>query len=143
MQCKAALSHDKADIYQLGVWKRQADLHFHETLAGSSSCISNDGEQVVMVDSLDNVLGKKEVSFIKMDVEGAELEALQGAKNLIQRNAPKLAICVYHKLSDIYEIPQLLLEYNPNYIFYLRHYSFEEYETVLYAIDTEKLKREK
>lgn len=141
IQCKATLSHAKADIYQLGVWKKQAELHFHEALAEGASCISGDGEQIVMVNSLDSVLDKKEVSFIKMDIEGAELEALQGAKKLIQRNTPKLAICVYHKLPDIYEIPQLLLEYNPNYIFYLRHYFFMECETVLYAIDARKLKK--
>ena len=74
-----------------------------------------------------------------MDIEGAELEALQGGAKLIKKNHPKLAICVYHKPEDIYTIPQLLLEYNPNYTFYLRHYSLWRSETVLYAIDKNRV----
>lgn len=69
-----------------------------------------------------------------MDIEGAELKALEGAENLIRNAHPKLAICVYHKNEDIDQIPRLLLEYYPEYRFYLRHYSVTKAETVLYAI---------
>lgn len=138
LQCKDVLAKDKAKIYPLGVWNQQAELHFESAVNGGS-CLSEKGEQIVKVDSLDNVLGTdKDISFVKMDVEGAELKALQGAKKLIQKNKPKLAISVYHKPSDIYEIPQLLLEFNQNYIFYLRQYFFLNYETVLYAINKDK-----
>ncbi len=85
-------------------------------------------------EALDEAIGEESPSFIKMDIEGAELEALKGAKNIIQKYAPKLAVCVYHKPEDMEEIPQLLLEYNPNYRFYLRHYSLTMNETVLYAL---------
>ena len=86
-----------------------------------------------------NVLGDKKVSFIKMDIEGAELETLKVSEHLIRQNHPKLAISIYYRLDDIYEIPLLLLQYNPTHTFYLRHYSYNPGETVLYAIDWEKI----
>ncbi len=68
-----------------------------------------------------------------MDVEGAELKSLIGAKNTIIKNKPRLAICVYHKPEDICEIPEYILSLVPEYKFYLRHYSSINWETVLYA----------
>ena len=70
-----------------------------------------------------------------MDIEGSEGKALLGARKTITENKPKLAICVYHKPEDIIELPQIVLDMNPNYKLYLRHYSYTDTETVLYAID--------
>ena len=100
---------------------------------------SNEGETIISADSLDNVLGGKEITFIKMDIEGSEVPALIGAKNIIQTYHPKLAISIYHRPEDVYEIPNLLLEYNPDYVFFVRHYSICASETVLYAIDKNDL----
>ena len=69
-----------------------------------------------------------------MDIEGSELKALEGAKELIQNLKPKLAISVYHNTEDIYMIPQLILKYNPEYKLYLRHYTLCEYDTVMYFV---------
>jgi hypothetical protein len=69
-----------------------------------------------------------------MDIEGAELEAIKGAKRIIEEQKPKLAICVYHKPEDIWELPELILSYNKEYKFYIRHYSYKDNETVLYAV---------
>lgn len=69
-----------------------------------------------------------------MDIEGAELAALQGAKHIITEQHPKLAISIYHKMEDIWTIPRLLMEYYAGYKFYMRHYSFDGYDTVLYAV---------
>ena len=57
-----------------------------------------------------------------------------GAEKTIVNHKPKLAICVYHKAEDIWKIPEYLMQLRPDYDFYLRHYSFEASETVLYAI---------
>lgn len=84
--------------------------------------------------ALDDLFENKEVTFIKMDIEGAEEAALRGAQKIITEQIPKLAISIYHKTEDIVTIPQLILEYNPDYTLYLRHYSFSDYDTVLYAI---------
>lgn len=77
---------------------------------------------------------KDRVSFIKMDIEGSELEAIKGCKEHIKRDKPILAICVYHKPEDIVDIPLYILSLRSDYRFMMRHYSTKNSETVLYAI---------
>ena len=87
----------------------------------------------VYLTAIDNVVGDERVTFIKMDVEGAELKSLMGARNTIIKNHPRLAICAYHKPEDLYELPGYILSIVPEYKFLLRHYSSNNWETVLYA----------
>ena len=101
--------------------------------ANGTSCIGDGNEKVEAV-SLDSVLGDKYITFIKMDIEGAEYNALLGAKNIISKYHPKLAISIYHLPEDIYDIPDLILSYSSDYRFYLRHYSVFNEETILYAL---------
>ncbi len=74
------------------------------------------------------------VDFIKMDIEGAELRALNGARETLSRFKPKLAICVYHKPEDYSTIPQMIRDLGLGYKFYLKHHYVSDIETVLYAI---------
>ncbi|MDD2780465.1 FkbM family methyltransferase [Sulfuricurvum sp.] len=74
------------------------------------------------------------IDFIKMDIEGFELEALKGAFNTIKKNLPKLAISLYHKLEDFYEIPDWIKSNFPEYQFYLGHHTIHAGETILYCI---------
>lgn len=75
------------------------------------------------------------IDLIKMDIEGAELDSLHGAKKLIQNKLPALAVCVYHKIDDIIKIPQYIYELcGDRYAFYFRHYSDNQTETVCYMI---------
>ncbi|WP_312647712.1 FkbM family methyltransferase [Aminipila sp.] len=83
--------------------------------------------------TLDQEFENKSVTFLKMDIEGSEKEALQGARNLIKRNKPICAICVYHNVSDLWEIPKMLKEYVPEYQFILRHHTEIWDDTVCYA----------
>lgn len=83
--------------------------------------------------ALDEFLHGERVTFIKMDIEGVELDALKGAVRIIKEQKPKLAISVYHKADDIIEIPKLIMEMRPDYKLYLRHYSMLANEMVLYA----------
>lgn len=76
----------------------------------------------------------KSVDFIKMDIEGAEQKALKGAARTMSEFKPKLAISVYHMPTDLYGIPEIILQANPNYRFYLRHYTTGLFETILYAV---------
>lgn len=134
--CKENLSHaaqGKFDIYKKGVWDENTKLHF---VMGDDAGgrINESAEDFIETIKIDDSVEEK-VTFIKLDVEGAEYQALKGAENQIKQNRPKLAVCVYHKPGDIIEIPRLILEMNPKYRLYLRHYSLNEWETVLYAID--------
>lgn len=74
------------------------------------------------------------VDFIKLDIEGSELKALQGAKETLRRFAPRLAISLYHHTRDFYELPLFLNSLGVGYCFYLDHYTIHAGETVLYAV---------
>ncbi|BBF44122.1 methyltransferase FkbM [Lachnospiraceae bacterium KM106-2] len=127
-----SLERGTYELFNCGLGEEKKVLKFKsDNNAGSK--FTDSGENSIEVVCLDGLV-KEKVSFIKFDIEGAECDAIQGAKALIQEYKPKLAICVYHKPEDIWEIPQLLLKYNPDYKFYFRHYSINEWETVLYAI---------
>ena len=69
-----------------------------------------------------------------MDIEGGEINAIEGAKNVIRKFTPKLAISVYHNLSDFWEIPFKVLQINKKYNIYLRHYTEGLAETVMFFI---------
>ena len=120
-------------VCRVGLWDKKETLHFSSGKNGSSK-ISPDGDMSINVDCLDNLLKDEDVTFIKMDLEGAECKALFGAKETIQKCKPKLAISLYHKPDDVWKIPKLILSFNPEYKFYLRHYSIAASETVLYAL---------
>jgi FkbM family methyltransferase len=121
-------------IINKGLWHKEETLRFHKADMGSR--ISSDGEEIIETISLDEYLKNEEepVTFIKMDIEGAELNALKGAEQTIKKYKPKLAICIYHKPEDIWEIPNILLDFVPNYKFYIRHYYFDDRDTILYAM---------
>lgn len=84
---------------------------------------------------LDDALKGEQVTFIKMDIEGSEVAALRGAEEILRAQKPQLAVCVYHKTSDFWEIPVLIRETNPDYKLYLRHhYNRNCWGTVLYGV---------
>ncbi|MDC0933867.1 FkbM family methyltransferase, partial [Arcobacteraceae bacterium] len=93
--------------------------------------------QALQIDTLDNILSDK-IDFIKMDIEGAEQDAIEGASDIIKKDSPILAICIYHKAEDWYKVPQKVLNINPNYKIYLRHYMEGIFETVMYFIPKTK-----
>lgn len=92
--------------------------------------------QVVPLRSIDNMVMNGEIEkidFIKLDVEGAEMETLRGAQSSIHRFHPKLAISLYHKPNDLFELIQYVRNEFPFYKFYLGHYTIHQEETVLYC----------
>ena len=135
--CEASLSAliDEGNVTLIGkgVGSVQGKARFQSADRGMSS-ISVDGNVEIEVTRLDDALCDTRVTFVKMDIEGAAMDALRGAEQVIRRDRPKLAISVYHRMEDIVKIPALLLDFQPNYTFYLRHYSLSSGETVLYAI---------
>lgn len=134
-KCKENLRDTECEISVIkkAVWSSNTELYFKESNNGMSS-IDLSGDVCIETTSLDSVIEDREDLYIKMDIEGAEIEALRGAERLIRNCKPKLAICIYHKNEDVTQIPELLLKYNEDYKFYIRHYSLTKNETVLYAI---------
>lgn len=127
----------KISIVPKGLWNEETKLLFTKN-GPCGSFINASGEDVIPVTALDvyfsQCVPEDLPTYIKMDIEGAEKELLLGAESLIRKYKPKLAVCVYHKLQDIYELTQLLHQYNPNYKMYLRHYTRNVFDTVLYAL---------
>ena len=123
---------------QRGAWSKEAELSFSQDKGCgeiTGDCLDVDRKSTISVDSIDNVVSDKDqVSFIKMDIEGSELEALIGASKTIVRCKPTLAICVYHKREDLITIPQFIKELYPDYKLYLRAYYPHLAELVLYAL---------
>lgn len=121
-------------LFQKGVWSCKAALNFCAR-ANAASHVDENGSSSVEVISIDEAVKSGDrVTFIKMDVEGAELEALKGASTVIQRDKPKCAICIYHKIEDMITIPLYLKMLVPEYKLYVRHYSNSAGETVLFAV---------
>lgn len=91
------------------------------------------GQYQVETVRLDDYFKDQKVTFIKMDVEGSELKAIEGAFEILKRDKPKLAISIYHKKDDYYKIPKIILDAVPEYTFKIRHHSINTFETVLYG----------
>ena len=115
----------------MGLSNKRETLRFER--AGSESKISNSGLSKIKVDRLDDILNIN-ATFIKIDIEGAELNAIEGMTNTIQKHHPKIAISVYHKVGDFWRIPDLILNIRSDYNIYLRHYTESIYETVMFFI---------
>lgn len=121
---------------QAGVYKETTTLFFNADNGKGSKIANKSSAKTVAtpVRAIDDTIECHDATFIKMDVEGAEMDALTGAKETIQRNKPKLAICIYHKDRDFIDIPRYILSLVPDYKLYVRHHAFSTNETVLYAI---------
>lgn len=134
-----SLDDDRVEIFNKGVFSSQATFSSNPANLGtSSSCISEDADFVggiIEVDALDAMLESSvPPTFIKMDIEGAEKEALLGGKEIISRYRPKLAICAYHELEDVLELPKIVWGLNPDYRIYFRHHTIFSDELVMYCL---------
>lgn len=131
--------------YNMGTWSKKGILSFEANEGGTSkitqtkrTTVKNDDYEstTISVDTLDNILKDRAVTFIKMDIEGSELPSLKGAEKVISENFPRLTICIYHSDADMLEIPEYVMEKYPEYSLYIRQHAagLHESETVLYAI---------
>ena len=105
------------------------------TGSGSSSTLANDGTEVESITLNSFVINNniEHIDFIKLDVEGAELDVLKGARETIKKFKPKLAISVYHRGDDIITIPLFLYDLLKDTNFYLSHKNYTWTETVLFV----------
>lgn len=101
---------------------------------GRGSKIGKQGKEIRQI-TLDGLMGDKKPTFIKYDVEGAELDAVIGSEKTIKLSRPRLQIAGYHRNEDLFAIPLKVLEFNPDYKIYLRHRPcFPAWDTDFYFI---------
>ena len=128
------LSSDKVHFYDCALWNCKCKLNFNNASCSKwDACVSNDGTVSVEADCLDNIIGQNNVTFIKLDVEGSELETLIGTAEIIKRDHPRMAISVYHKEDDLFKIAHYLLSLLGDCNFAIRHYHSDAIETILYV----------
>jgi len=127
-------NHRNVHLIQQGLSNKKETVRFSSK--GTSSTISESGTIEISVDTLDQSVDDA-VTYIKMDIEGAERFAIEGAKETILENHPRLAICVYHKADDLWKIPDQILSIRNDYDIFLRHYTEGVTETVMFFIPKE------
>lgn len=142
--------YKNVELFNCGVSDKNGTMTFYNDKTSDSAFIwSKDvvkdlkvrqsifGEDFVLpVQTIDDTVGDFPIGFIKMDIEGSELDALKGAVKTLKNSQPALAVCVYHKKEDLITIPQFLKDFYPDAKFYLRK-ELEcgtLYDLVLYAL---------
>ena len=108
--------------YQKAVYSENKTLIFSDK-AGRQSAISSNGTQVEAI-TVDTLCSDKDITYIKMDVEGVEYDAIEGAKETLKNKKPVLNIALYHRSEDIFELPLKISEINPEYKFYIRKHPY-------------------
>ncbi len=132
--------HPRIHYFNIGLSNKNGFLSFSPD--GSASKVSETGHTTIQIDTLDRLIDTP-VTFIKMDIEGSEAEALEGAVQTITRYRPILAISIYHKPGDFWRIPKQILEICNDYTLYVRHYTESIYETVMFFVPPERISEAK
>ena len=142
----AALPHptrEKVDCRQLALASSRATLHLAATgtAASATSDAASAGAIAVSAEPLDALVAGERPTFIKLDIEGAEIDALEGARGTILNHAPVLAVCVYHRQDHLWRIPLLLRRWRDDYSLFLRPHNEEGWDLVCYAVPRARLAR--
>ena len=130
------VSESRVEVVNKGLYSHTDTLYFDNIGTRASALISQEQSNVVKVPvtSIDETLNGEPITYIKMNIEGAEIPALQGATNSLAQYKPKLGISVYHRPTDLWEIPLLIKRLNADYKFHLRQHDGGVIESVLYAL---------
>lgn len=110
-------------LYRMGIWSDDMDLPFDGSL-GRGSGIRKDGSEMLAVTKIDTLYKRRRLTYLKMDVEGCERQAIIGGIQTLQRDRPKLNIAVYHRSEDIFSIPLLIHDILPGHRLYLRQHPY-------------------
>ena len=122
-------------LYNTAAWDSDTTLLFDKR-SGRNSKLSSGGKVEISAKTLDSVAGEQCISYIKMDIEGAEREGLIGAQDTIARWTPKLNIAGYHRNEDLFAIPLQINEMNNKYKIFFRHHPyFPAWDNNFYCIN--------
>src|SRR5215471_2631288 len=130
----------RAVIHSAAVSRNSGKLPFIGDGLGGGRISDEAGTSVPCV-RLDEVLADEQPSFIKMDIEGSELDALHGAQATIRKHRPVLAICAYHRQDHLWTIPQILHTLLPDAILFMRAHRSDGFDVVCYAVPRERMVR--
>jgi FkbM family methyltransferase len=120
-------------VFKMGLSNKNSGMNFNH-FGTDGSRFAENGEGSVKAVRLDDTIDEtKKVTLIKLDIEGAEMAALEGMANIIRRDRPKLAVCIYHKTADFWEIPLYVHALVPEYRLFVRHHWQNLFGKVLYA----------
>lgn len=128
----------KIDLYPFGVFSQKGKFWYDAATDTLGSSISMDGKEEVELVALDEILKSEKVTMIKMDIENSELPALVGARQLIEKYHPALAISIYHSTEQFFKVPCYILDHFPFYKLYLGLHTTVTDDTVLYAVPNER-----
>lgn len=120
-------------VFKAGLFDKKCGIGFCEYGAHSSRFTQDDVGASVDAVLLDDIAKDEAVTFIKYDLEGADIAALKGAEQTIKKCKPKLALSIYHNIEDLWEIPIMIKEMVPEYKFFIRHHTIYEWDKILYA----------
>lgn len=135
---KTTAGMERLTLINKGVWSGPATLTFAKK-AGRNSRVAPKGHQIE-ADSVDSFMKNEKVTLLKMDVEGCELAALEGAGKTIQRHHPHLYVCAYHRNEDLFALPLKIWELAPDYRMYFRHSPYiPAWECNFYAVDKNRM----
>lgn len=121
----------RIQILPYGAWDEDTVMSISGTNGGRH--LEKGDETGIICKRIDDIVDYA-VTIIKMDIEGAEKNALSGAKETIKKYKPKLMISLYHKPNDIWELPLYVKQLVPEYKIYIRHHRTTPNDTVLYAM---------
>lgn len=130
---------ERIRIVPLAASNNNGKVKFAAT-GNAASVISELGSLEIDCAKLDDILTNSSPTFIKMDIEGAEIDALNGAASMIRTHLPILAICAYHQQDHLWRVPLLINSISSEYRFFLRPHGQECYDCVCYAIPHHRLR---
>ncbi|NRY60049.1 FkbM family methyltransferase [Clostridium beijerinckii] len=125
---------NKIKFEKSGLYKDSLGITFENHHNMGSHIVKDDSNNSISTISIDDYSKKNEISFIKMDIEGAEIDAILGGSETLKKHKPKLAICIYHRMDDLWEIPLLIKKIQPEYKIFIRQHAYNLYDSVCYAI---------
>lgn len=126
-------TYQNISLINAGVSDKVSTIGLKKEGISTSYLSESESDEEVQTVTLDSAISEK-ITLLKMDIEGFEQQALEGARQHIISDVPKLAICIYHKPDDLFEIPELIDEMHPGYKMYIRHYHRTSSESVLYCV---------
>ena len=132
---------DRVTVMPYAVGNINGQVSFALNSSASSHVTTKDAGTTIECRRLDDIEWPLMPTYIKMDIESAEPEALAGASELLRRHQPVLAVCTYHRSEHLWKIPNLIRSISPEYDVFLRRYAEECWEGVCYAIPKRRLKR--